>query len=413
MRIAAHLVDAAQQTTLWSNRYDRNLEDIFAVQDEISEAIADALHQTFDRLITGAADPAVYDLYLRASPKTYVPDELRAKVSLLEDATKQGTDFAAAWGRLAFLRSALRTYEPYSGRAESGVRVAAESERALAQDAQNVDALAAQYFLIPAFGQFVEADLVVDQIQRAPGLSEPKLLVGIHFVCTGRAREAFTYNERLYRNDPLNLFLAHRFAVSKMTCGHYDEAVSIFEEILAREPDLQLAATTLVRAHAFNEDWAAVDKLIDSARQPLPWFDSAEFVRTKRDPSPANIAAWQQALVTQFERTGCVDASQLAQAAHLGLVEQAYTMAETARFGPPGTSDDITDPDAYRTAQLFHAGMPELRNDPSFVKLCARLGLVEFWLKTNKWPDCVDEVPYDFKAECDKAKDIPKQEFAF
>jgi hypothetical protein len=46
--------------------------------------------------------------------------------------------------------------------------------------------------------------------------------------------------------------------------------------------------------------------------------------------------------------------------------------------------------------------MPELRNDPRFVPLCARLGLVEFWLATGKWPDCVDDVPYDFKAECEK-----------
>jgi hypothetical protein len=57
--------------------------------------------------------------------------------------------------------------------------------------------------------------------------------------------------------------------------------------------------------------------------------------------------------------------------------------------------------------------MPELRNDPRFVPLCARLGLVQFWLTTGKWPDCVDDVPYDFKAECAKVRDIPIQEFGF
>jgi hypothetical protein len=34
------------------------------------------------------------------------------------------------------------------------------------------------------------------------------------------------------------------------------------------------------------------------------------------------------------------------------------------------------------------------------VKLCARLGLVEYWLETLKWPDCAEVVPYDFKKEC-------------
>jgi hypothetical protein len=47
------------------------------------------------------------------------------------------------------------------------------------------------------------------------------------------------------------------------------------------------------------------------------------------------------------------------------------------------------------------------------VRLCARLGLVEFWLATQKWPDCADEVPYDFKAACEKARSIPKETFGF
>jgi hypothetical protein len=81
-----------------------------------------------------------------------------------------------------------------------------------------------------------------------------------------------------------------------------------------------------------------------------------------------------------------VDVSRLVYAAHLGLFEEAYRTAETACLGPRGTENDIKGPDGYRTGLLFHAGMPELRNDPRFVPLCARLGLVEFWLATGKWP---------------------------
>jgi len=50
IRIAAHLLEAVSQTILWSDRYDRHLEDIFAVQDDISENIAAALHQTFSSI---------------------------------------------------------------------------------------------------------------------------------------------------------------------------------------------------------------------------------------------------------------------------------------------------------------------------------------------------------------------------
>jgi hypothetical protein len=110
---------------------------------------------------------------------------------------------------------------------------------------------------------------------------------------------------------------------------------------------------------------------------------------------------------------GRIDVSRLVYAAHLGLVDEAYRAAGTAGLGPAGTRDDILGPDAYRTHLLFQASMPELRNDPRFPHLCARLGLVEFWTATGKWPDCADEVPYDFKAECAKVQHIPKDDFGF
>lgn len=87
----------------------------------------------------------------------------------------------------------------------------------------------------------------------------------------------------------------------------------------------------------------------------------------------------------------------LVYAAHLGLVDEAYAVAETARLGPSGNSDDIMGLDGYRTSLLFQANMPELRNDRRCARLCARVGLVEFWVATDKWPDCADVVPYDFE----------------
>jgi TolB-like protein len=74
VRISASLVETQSLTTMWSDRYDRSLEDIFAVQDEISKHIALSLHQAFSSFSTRAVDPADYDLYLRASPQSYAPD---------------------------------------------------------------------------------------------------------------------------------------------------------------------------------------------------------------------------------------------------------------------------------------------------------------------------------------------------
>jgi len=84
-----------------------------------------------------------------------------------------------------------------------------------------------------------------------------------------------------------------------------------------------------------------------------------------------------------------------------------------AAAGKVGSIDDIIGPDGYRPSLMFRAGMPQLRNDPRFARLCARLGLVEFWMAMGKWSDCADEVRYDSRVECAKAQHIPKEEFGF
>jgi len=67
VRISAQLIECASSTTLWSDRFDRDLSDIFALQDEIAAAVAAALKTTFaPAAAVGAIDPAAYDLYLRA-----------------------------------------------------------------------------------------------------------------------------------------------------------------------------------------------------------------------------------------------------------------------------------------------------------------------------------------------------------
>lgn len=141
--------------------------------------------------------------------------------------------------------------------------------------------------------------------------------------------------------------------------------------------------------------------------------DGLSFIRTKRDPTPENIGGIRDALAAHCARTGAIDFSRLVYAAHLGLVDDAFRAADSTSLSPRGPEGDILGPDGYRTGLLFHAGMPELRNDPRFVPLCARFGLVEFWLDTGKWPDCVDHVPYDFKGECEKARAIPVHDFRY
>ena len=413
VRISAHLVEACSHTTLWSDRYDRDLADIFAVQDEIAESIAEALNGQFSRFSTAGIDPTIYDLYLQSSPRSFSPDELRGHVGRLERATGQAPQFAEAWGRLAYLRAFLHFYQPFAERPVSASLVNEEAARALALDPLNIDAMTAQLFVIPPFGQFLDANAVLERILNTPGAGSECRYTGWYLRTMGLLRQSLEQSERSYRLDALDPMTANTAALARMATGRFEEAIPVYEDLVERVPDMSFALSSLLRAHAFQQDWAAVDRLLAVAakRQLREFKDTLPFVQAKRDPSAENIEAWRRDLERIVSTTGGVDVSRLVYTAHLGLVDEAYRLAASARLGPAGTSDDIMGPDAYRTSMMFQAGMPELRNDQRFVPLCARLGLVEFWTTTGKWPDCADEVPYDFRAECDRARNIPKDNF--
>jgi hypothetical protein len=94
-----------------------------------------------------------------------------------------------------------------------------------------------------------------------------------------------------------------------------------------------------------------------------------------------------------------------------GRIDEAYGVIDPSKLGPTGGTADELGLGAYMPGPLFNRFLDPFRADPRFVKLCARLGLVEYWLTAQRWPDCADEVPYDFRAECEKYRDFPKDVF--
>jgi len=371
VRISAHLMDAASGTTVWSARYDRVLEGVLQVQDEIAESIAHALDHRFAGVAAPAVEPAVYDLYLRSSPRSYAPDELRTSVGLLEVVTQRAPHFVEAWGRLAYLRSFLHMYLPFAERAASAAQVRREATVALAHDPQNNDALVARCFVAPPFGRFMEAEGFLQRLRQAPGSGEGRRYISWLLRHTGRLADSLAEAERAYLLDPLDPMTANLVALARMATGHVAAAVPVYEDLVLRIPGMSFPIASLLRARAFLADWAGVDRLLTlAATRPLREFqDTVPFVRAKRDPTVANLDAYRSEFQAQVEITGRVDVARLVYAAHLGLVEEAYRAAARARLGPAGASTDIMGPDGYRTALLFQTSMPELRQDPRFPHL--------------------------------------------
>lgn len=413
VRVGAQLMEASSGKTLWSDGYDRGVADIFAVQDDISLHIARALERTFSGAGTLPLEPASYDLYLRSSPKSYAPDEVRTSLGLLEVVTERAPEFADAWGRVAYLRGFLHPYLPFAERAANAARVEREAATALTLDAANIDALAARCFVTPPYGAFLEADRRLEALRSAPGSGEGKRYIGWFMRHLGHVREALRETELAFRLDALDPMSINLLALAHMAVGEMTEAIPLYEDLVARIPQMSFPISSLLRAHAFQGDWDAVDRLLAlAATRPLREFqDTIPFVRAKR--SREHLDAWRGAFHAHISKTGGVDAARLVYAAHLGLVDEAYRASEVVRLGPSGSVEDLMGPDGYRTAIFFQANMPELRNDPRFPRLCARLGLVDHWLATGKWPDCASETPYAFELECERAQATERETFDF
>jgi tetratricopeptide (TPR) repeat protein len=333
---------------------------------------------------------------------------LRARIALLEAATRAAPDYADAWGALAHARSNWAFYRPYAERPDVAALVTVEAQRALKLEPQNAAAMWALLNLLPPFGRFAERDALINRIeQHASRQSRSVYLRSAHLCNVGRVRAAIEVAQRAYEMDPVDPAVSNWLGLMLFGGGRYAEARRCFESALTRWPDSHYLAANLILVCVQTQDWATFAALLAPERlAQFPLRESDRLVRgyasVMRDPSPESRRRPIESARRRFEATGYADFLQLQLAADAGAAEEAHTIAARAKFGPAGNDRDQLGTDAYRPGPLFYYSSPLLRRDPRFVDLCARLGLVEYWLTTQQWPDCVDEVApyYDFKLQC-------------
>jgi adenylate cyclase len=163
VRITAQLIEAARDSHVWAERFDRDLDDIFALQDEISRAIVSALklkllpEEKVAIAQRGTASPEAYDLYLMARGRAISGNSdlatLEATERLAARATEIDPGYAQAWACLAVIQNTLLTRHGRVG--EDG---SAAAERALALDDSLAEAHAVKARLLFLNGRSAEAD---------------------------------------------------------------------------------------------------------------------------------------------------------------------------------------------------------------------------------------------------------------
>ncbi len=163
VRITAQLIEAAKDSHIWAERYDRELSDIFALQDEISQAIVKALKLKLmpeeKKAIEqrGTSNLEAYNLYLMARQFSVTGNygnvrRCEAIIRLCRSATEIDPTYATAWALMAVAQAALKFY--FNGPGDGGL---AAAERALALDANLAEAHAAKARVLTTEGRYDEA----------------------------------------------------------------------------------------------------------------------------------------------------------------------------------------------------------------------------------------------------------------
>ena len=142
VRVTAQLIDAQSGFHLWSETYDRELKDIFAIQDEIARAIGNELKVRVlgqgqsKAAVSGTTNVEAHDLYLRGLTlwQSREEDALFAAIDAFERAIEADPGFAQAWGGLAMTYAVLPAYTNRLATAVSAERSLDASQRALALD---------------------------------------------------------------------------------------------------------------------------------------------------------------------------------------------------------------------------------------------------------------------------------------
>jgi TolB-like protein/class 3 adenylate cyclase/Tfp pilus assembly protein PilF len=371
VRITAQLVNAADGLHLWSETYDRELDDIFVVQEEIARAIAEALEV---RLAAGAAlverptgSEVAYEEYLRGrflwNQRT--PEALQSSVEHFGRAVELDPDFTLAWAGLADAYLTLPWYlsdADWDTLLEKGREAA---ERALELDPNLGQAHAALGIYHASRFEWGAAD---EEFRRGLEL-DPRYSTGHYWyaftiISQGRLDEAIEHARVAAEIDPLSLVNGRGYGFIFMWAGRYDEALAQFDRVRELDPNFAPNWGGYARVYAVQGRWREATAAFVRFAELRGWDSEAmrhaaeAMQRHATDGRPVPVPAdLEEAVPRTMLRAEIM--------AMLGQPDS--TMAILQRMYEEG------DPNLREAG--VHPLLAPLHRDPRYVALLERIGL--------------------------------------
>ncbi len=376
IRLSAQLIDVATGYHLWSEAYDHQLEDVFAIQDEISRAIADALKVQLggdaEQLVAPTTDNIeAYTLYLRGRyflNKSFSEPDLRKGLDYFEQALAKDPGYARAYSGIADIWSTLAddwvVPEEAYPRAMDAANKALELDPTLAEPLSSVGKVLAWYEWDFAGGQTALSKAV----ELNPNYAEAHFVLGSVLPSVGQLDDAIEEMRKALVLDPLAPHHGRWLGRLLLYAKKYDQTIEQSQKTLELEP------TYFQSCHDVGTAYLQLGR----PEEALKWYRKAQSLETSVRSYDAFLV---RALAAMGER-------EEADAIMERLEEEArqhYVRAEIVAMGYAALGDKdrafacLEEALDARSAGLVYLhidpGYESLRSDSRYDDLVAKIGL--------------------------------------
>ena len=377
VRITAQLIQVSDQTNLWADSYDRDLNDILRVQDDVGAAVASQIRVALNPGKGGATvtkrtvNPDAYDAYLRGRFYWTNRADLHKSLEAYQQAIQKDPQYALAYAGVASVY-ALLAQVPYDDLPPSEAKPKAReaAERALQLDPQLTEAHAVLANV--AFSYDWNFDTAEREFQQALALGPnnpiPHIWYGHYCIMGNRLSQALEENSRALDLDPVSpLFNTVRTEIH-YHARNFDAAIDQARRTIEQYPTYPLAYIWLGSAYREKKMYAEALEQFSKGRQ----FSGDR---------PALIALYGHALAVSGDPAGARKAlADLQHVAQSRYVSSLYFAAIYLGLGEKSTALDWLDR-AYQehNDRLVYLGVDPiadpLRSEPRFTQLLHKIGI--------------------------------------
>jgi TolB-like protein len=392
LRITVQLVRTHDGYHLWSQSFDRKLDDVFAIQEEIARSIAEALSVQLKVASVGQAEPPTqdmraYDDYLKA--RTLItqrsPTNVRSAIPLLEAAVQRDSAFAKAWAALAQAYAFASYYLPIDT-IESLQNAENAARKALALDASLAAAHSALADVLRDRYHWSEAEAEYHRaLELSPGEAETHHQYAQMLLSVGHTDSALEHAKRACELDPLAWVPSATRALVHLCRGEFAEGKDSADrsaKIRGHVGGFQTELTLL---------YALASKDVDLARRAIAQAGQVEW---SLPPDTKVLKLTDEALAALIDHSrsppdlanaprevqGFVSNGNLFLAAVAAFVGQKEAALQALSAGLPSRAL------LPELGLIWSPVFKPLRNEPRFLELVRAMKLPDYW-RVAGWGD--------------------------